>query len=94
MALAGITTVGEFHYLHHQPDGRPYADAQRARDEVVRAARDVGLRIVLLRVGYARAGFQVPPNRGSARFIDPDVGRPSSARVQRARAAADEATPR
>jgi formimidoylglutamate deiminase len=73
MALAGITTVGEFHYLHHQPDGRPYDDVHELARQVVRAARDAGLRIALLRVAYARAGFQVPSNPRQARFIDPDV---------------------
>ncbi|MDP2269352.1 MAG: formimidoylglutamate deiminase [Archangium sp.] len=73
MALAGITTVGEFHYLHHQADGRPYADEHELSRQVIRAARDVGLRICLLRVGYARAGFQVEPNPRQLRFIDADV---------------------
>lgn len=73
MALAGITTVGEFHYLHHQPDGRPYADEHELSRQVIRAAREVGLRIGLLRVGYARAGFQVESNPRQRRFLDPDV---------------------
>jgi formimidoylglutamate deiminase len=73
MALAGITTVGEFHYLHHQPDGTPYADRDTLAHAVIRAARDVGLRICLLRVGYARAGFRVPDNPRQRRFIDRDV---------------------
>jgi formimidoylglutamate deiminase len=73
MALAGITTVGEFHYLHHQPDGTPYADRNTLAHAVIRAARDVGLRICLLRVGYARAGFQAPANPRQRRFIDKDV---------------------
>ncbi len=73
MLLAGITAVGEFHYLHHQPDGTPYADRNLLARQVIRAARDVGLRIVLLRVGYARAGFQVPDNPRQHRFIDSDV---------------------
>lgn len=73
MALAGITTVGEFHYLHHQSDGRPYDDVHLLAREVIRAARDIGLRIVLLRVGYARAGFEVAPNPLQRRFIEPDV---------------------
>lgn len=73
MALAGITTVGEFHYLHHQPDGTPYADVSELARQVIQAARDVGLRIVLLRVGYARAGFGVAPNVRQARFLDPDA---------------------
>lgn len=73
MALAGVTTVGEFHYVHHQPDGRPYDDVHELARAVVRAAREAGLRIVLLRVAYARAGYQVAPNPLQARFLEPDV---------------------
>jgi formimidoylglutamate deiminase len=75
MALHGITAVGEFHYLHHQPDGTPYDDPNLLAKEVARAAGDVGLRIALLRVAYARSGFQTEPNPRQARFIenDPDV---------------------
>jgi len=73
MALAGITTVGEFHYLHHQTDGTPYAEANTLAHAVIRAARDVGLRICLLRVGYARAGFRVADNPRQRRFIDRDA---------------------
>jgi formimidoylglutamate deiminase len=73
MLLSGITAVGEFHYLHHQPDGTPYAERNTLAREVIRAARDVGLRIVLLRVGYARAGFNVPDNPRQRRFIDRDL---------------------
>lgn len=73
MALAGITAVGEFHYLHHQADGTPYADRNALAHAVIRAATDVGLRICLLRVGYARAGFNVPANPRQRRFIDADV---------------------
>jgi formimidoylglutamate deiminase len=74
LALAGVTTVGEFHYLHHQPDGTPYADEQELALQVLRAAGEVGLRIALLRVGYARAGFKVDANPRQRRFLDPDVG--------------------
>jgi formimidoylglutamate deiminase len=73
MALAGITTVGEFHYLHHQPDGTPYVDEHELALQVLRAANEVGLRIALLRVAYARAGFGVAPNPRQRRFLDPDV---------------------
>ena len=72
MALGGITAVGEFHYLHHAPDGMPYDDPNLLAKEVVRAAGDVGLRIALLRVAYARSGFQTGPNPKQARFIESD----------------------
>jgi len=72
MALSGITAVGEFHYLHNQPGGTPYSDPNILAKEVIRAARDVGLRIALLRVAYARAGHQTDPNPKQARFIEPD----------------------
>lgn len=72
MARAGITTVGEFHYLHHAPDGRPYADPLELALRVVSAAREVGLRIHLLRVGYARPGFNASPEPRQRRFYDPD----------------------
>src|SRR5918994_374220 len=49
MALSGITAVGEFHYLHHAPDGQSYDDPNLLAKEVIRAAGDVGLRIALLR---------------------------------------------
>jgi len=70
MALSGITSVGEFHYLHHAPDGSAYEDANLLAREVIRAAGDIGLRIALLRVAYARSGFQVEGNPRQARFIE------------------------
>jgi formimidoylglutamate deiminase len=73
MALSGITTVGEFHYLHHWADGKPYADPNLLGKAVIRAARDVGLRIALLRVAYARSGFQTDSNPQQRRFIEPDA---------------------
>jgi len=73
MALSGITAVGEFHYLHHAPDGKPYDDSNLLAEEVIRAAGDVGLRIALLRVAYVRSGFQTQPNPKQARFIEADA---------------------
>lgn len=75
MALTGITAVGEFHYIHHSPDGTPYSDPNLLAHEVIRAANDVGIRIALLRVAYARAGYQIAPNPRQVRFIEqtPDV---------------------
>lgn len=70
MALSGITAVGEFHYIHHAPDGSHYSDPNLLAKEVIRAATDVGLRIALLRVAYVRAGFQKEPNPKQTRFID------------------------
>ncbi|HEX5888651.1 MAG TPA: formimidoylglutamate deiminase, partial [Pyrinomonadaceae bacterium] len=70
MALSGITAVGEFHYIHHAPDGSRYADPNLLEREVIRAARDVGVRIALLRVAYARAGYQREPNPQQVRFIE------------------------
>jgi formimidoylglutamate deiminase len=70
MALGGITAVGEFHYLHKDPRGKAYDDPNLLAKEVARAARDVGLRIALLRVAYARAGYQAEPNARQQRFIE------------------------
>jgi formimidoylglutamate deiminase len=52
----GITCVGEFHYLHHAPDGVPYADPNELSRQVIRAADDVGVRLSLLEVYYSRSG--------------------------------------
>jgi formimidoylglutamate deiminase len=73
MLLSGITTVGEFHYLHHQADGRRYPDPNLIGKLVMQAAREVGLRIVLLRTAYLRAGYGKDPNPGQTRFITGDV---------------------
>src|SRR6267143_331584 len=70
MARAGITAVGEFHYLHRDPSGKPYADPNELDLAVARAAREAGLRIVLLRVAYARSGFMLPENLRQKRFIE------------------------
>ena len=68
MLEAGYTTVCEFHYLHHGPDGTPYAQADAMSQALLLAARDAGIRITLLPVLYMTGGFD---------------GRPLSARQQR-----------
>ncbi|MFL6283082.1 MAG: formimidoylglutamate deiminase [Pyrinomonadaceae bacterium] len=73
MALGGITTVGEFHYLHRTPEGSEYEDPNLLAKQVVRAARDVGVRIALLRVAYARAGHSKEPDPRQLRFIEADA---------------------
>ena len=70
MALAGTTTVGEFHYLHNAPDGRPYGDPNLLAKQVIAAARAVGLRIVLLRSAYLRSGFEAARDERQARFFE------------------------
>ena len=69
MLLAGITTVCEFHYLHHAPDGTSYADPNLLAHEVIRAANDAGIRIVLMRTAYERAGWRKPENPLQRRFL-------------------------
>jgi len=70
MALAGTTTVGEFHYLHTAPNGLPYDDPNLLSKEVIAAAQSVGIRIVLLRCAYLRSGYQLPPDPGQKRFFE------------------------
>jgi len=71
MVLSGITTVGEFHYVHHDSGGVRYQERNLLAHQVLRAAEEVGLRIALLRTAYVRAGWQKPPDPGQARFITP-----------------------
>ena len=73
LARAGVRTVGEFHYVHHQPDGTPYDDRTILSDAVIRAAKDEGLRIALFRVAYHRAGDGKVAESGQRRFCDPSV---------------------
>ena len=76
MAAAGYGAVGEFHYVHHQPDGTPYPDPNAMAIAVAEAAREAGLEIVLLPAAYHRAGWDgrdLPPSDGQRRFCDPSV---------------------
>jgi formiminoglutamate deiminase len=70
---AGVRTVGEFHYVHHQADGTPYEDRTAMSEAVIRAAKDEGLRIALLRVAYHRAGPGRPAEPDQRRFCDGSV---------------------
>lgn len=70
MVRAGITTVGEFHYLHNAPDGTAYDDPNLLAHQVIAAAQSVGLRIVLLRSAYQRSGYRVPTDAGQRRFFE------------------------
>ncbi|NCT71593.1 MAG: formimidoylglutamate deiminase [Xanthomonadaceae bacterium] len=57
MLEAGYTTVCEFHYVHHQPDGTPYAERAAMSKALIAAARDTGIRMTLLPVLYMTGGF-------------------------------------
>ncbi len=56
MLASGITCVGEFHDLHHQPDGTPWPEPNFLAQEILRAAHDVGLRLALFPVANAKNG--------------------------------------
>jgi formiminoglutamate deiminase len=74
MLEAGFTRVGEFHYLHHDRDGAPYANIAEMATRIAAAAERTGIRLTLLPVLYAHAGFGgAPATEGQRRFInDPD----------------------
>lgn len=57
MALAGITAVGEFHYLHHRPDGSRYANPNAMGEALTQAAADAGIRLTLLDACYLTGGL-------------------------------------
>lgn len=70
MVLAGITTVGEFHYLHHQRGGQPYSHGEMEA-ALISAADEAGIRLTLLDTCYLRPGFQGDSLEGpAARFSD------------------------
>ncbi|MEV4625877.1 formimidoylglutamate deiminase [Micromonospora sp. NPDC049523] len=74
MALAGITCVGEFHYLHHQPDGSPYAEPNVMGAALVEAAAQAGVRLTLLDTLYLTSTVDGEPLHGvQRRFGDRDV---------------------
>lgn len=79
MALAGITAVGEFHYVHHQPDGTPYADPLAMSRALAQAATEAGIRLTLLDTCYLTGGLgdqgYLPLAPEQLRFSDGDAER-------------------
>ncbi|WP_081747486.1 formimidoylglutamate deiminase [Arthrobacter sp. Br18] len=75
MVVAGWSSVAEFHYVHHQPDGRAYDGADRHAVELAlgRAAVRAGIRLTLLDTCYLAGGFGEPPGSSQQRFADPDA---------------------
>jgi len=74
MAMAGITCVGEFHYLHHQAGGVPYDEPNQMGAALVAAAADAGVRLTLLDTCYLHGGIGVAPNEVQQRFSDGTAG--------------------
>ncbi len=71
MLEAGFSRVGEFHYLHHDIDGKPYADIGEMAGRIAAAAHATGIGLTLLPVFYAHSGFGgAAPNDGQRRFIN------------------------
>ena len=71
MLESGFTRVGEFHYLHHDLDGRPYADPAELSARIAQAASVTGIGLTLLPVFYAHSGFGgAEPKPGQRRFIN------------------------
>jgi formimidoylglutamate deiminase len=73
MMLQGVTSVGEFHYLHHQPDGTRYPDSNELALVVAAAARDVGLRVSIIHTVYLDGDFRKKPTERQRRFVDRSV---------------------
>jgi formimidoylglutamate deiminase len=70
MLEAGFTRLGEFHYLHHAPDGRPYDDRAELSQRIFNAAEATGIALTHLPVFYAHGGFGgAPAGEGQRRFL-------------------------
>ncbi len=68
---SGYTSIGEFHYLHHAPDGTPYADPAELSERIIQAAAGTGIGLTLLPVLYQSSGFgDKPAGAGQRRFLN------------------------
>ncbi len=90
----GYTSVVEFHYLHHDPTGRPYANLAEMGERLVAAARTAGIKITLVPVFYQKGDFGQEPQPRQRRFISANLdaylrlleaSRPAVAQYERAR---------
>ena len=77
MVLAGVTIVGEFHYVHHQPNGEPYSSSNAMGEALIAAAKTAGLRLTLLDTCYLAGGLSAsghePMSDLQRRFSDGDA---------------------
>lgn len=73
MIRHGYTNVAEFHYVHHDPSGKPYANLAEMGERLVSAASRTGIQITLIPIFYQKGGFGKEPGEGQRRFISPDA---------------------
>ena len=73
MTLAGYTSVGEFHYVHHAPGGKRYTDPNAMGQALAAAADEAGIRLTVLDTCYLTGGFDRAPEDRQRRFADADA---------------------
>lgn len=73
MLANGYTSVAEFHYVHHQPDGTPYDNLEEMGEAMLYAAQDAGIKITLIPIFYQMGGFGKSPTERQRRFISTTV---------------------
>jgi formiminoglutamate deiminase len=65
----GYTSVAEFHYVHHDKNGKPYDNLAAMSEALVEAAEEAGIKITLIPIFYQKGGFGIPPSERQKRFI-------------------------
>lgn len=73
MVRVGYTHVAEFHYLHHEKNGKPYSNLAEMGERMISAAQKAGIKITLIPVFYQNGGFGLPPQERQRRFISQTV---------------------
>ncbi|WP_187260518.1 formimidoylglutamate deiminase [Pontibacter beigongshangensis] len=73
MLRNGYTQVAEFHYLHHDKEGKPYANLAETGERLVEAAAEAGIKITLIPVFYQKGDFGKEPHSKQRRFISKDT---------------------
>ena len=65
----GYTNVAEFHYVHHDKNGKPYENPATMGEALIEAAKDAKIKITLIPIFYQKGGFGIEPNQRQKRFI-------------------------
>jgi formimidoylglutamate deiminase len=73
MVRHGYTNVAEFHYVHHDQNGQPFANLAEMGSRMISAAKTAGINITLVPIFYQKGGFGQAPNDRQKRFISPDI---------------------